>query len=134
MSRTWALQQAVYEVLAADAGLIEELGDPPRLYDDAPKAAVFPYVLLGETRESAIAGDDGLFEHDIRLQIFSKHGGRKEVKRIADRLYDALQDADLAIEGARLVSLRFVFADAFRRDGGETYQGAVRFRAVTENA
>jgi hypothetical protein len=127
----WTLQKAVFARLMADAGLKAEIGDPPRLYDDPPADAVFPYVLLGEARVSPLAGVDGGLEHEIRLQIFSRYAGRREVKRIIDALYDALHEADFAVEGATLVNIRFVFGDAFRRAGTETYQGVARFRAVT---
>jgi len=131
VTHAWPLQKAVYLALAADAALKAEIGDPPRLYDDAPASAAFPYVLLGETRESPLAGHEAGFEHDLRFHVFSKHGGRREVKRILAALYDALHDAELDVEGARLVSMRFVFSDIFRRDP-ELYAGAARFRAVTE--
>ena len=131
MSHSWALQKALYLALASNAGLKAEIGDPPRLYDDAPAGAALPYLLLGEAREAPLAGHDGAFEHDLRFTAHSRHGGRREVKRVVAALYDALQDAAIAVEGARLVSLRFVFADVFRRDG-ELYSAVVRFRAVTE--
>lgn len=131
MSHSWPLQKALYLALAGDAGLKGEIGDPPRLYDDPPAGAAFPYVLLGEAREAPISGHDGAFEHDLRLQIYSRHGGRREVKRVIAALHDALHDAALDVEGARLVSLRFVFADIFRRDGA-LFAGVARFRAVTE--
>ncbi|MEQ8177931.1 MAG: DUF3168 domain-containing protein [Amphiplicatus sp.] len=133
MKDAWPLQQAVYLALAGDAALKAEIGDPPRLYDDAPANAAFPYVLLGETRTAPLAGCETGFEHDLRFHVFSKHGGRRELKRILAALYDALHDADLDIEGARLVSMRFVFSDIFRRDP-QVYAGAARFRAVTEES
>ncbi len=53
------------------------------------------------------------------------------VKRILSAVYDALHDAALTVTGHDLINIRFVFADAFRRSDGETYQGVARFRAVT---
>lgn len=127
-----AMHKAVYAALFADAGVRAELGDPPRLYDDAPKAAAYPYALLGEGRAAPLAGVDGAFEHDIRIRMVSRHAGRAEIRRLIDVFYDALHEADLAVEGFRLVSIRFVFADALRRGESDLYQGAARFRAVTE--
>lgn len=128
---SWPLQKALYQRLAADAALMEEIGDPPRLYDDPPPDAAFPYVVLGEARAAPVPGADGLFEHDLRLHVHSRHAGRRDVKRILDRLYDALEGADFPVEGARLVSARFVFADVFRREEG-VFTGVARFRLVTE--
>lgn len=130
----WSLQRAVYAHLRADAGLAAEIGDPPRVYDDPPDDAVFPYLALGETRARDWPGVVGGLEHEIRLYAFSRHAGRREVKRIIAAVYDALHEAPLAPDGLHLVSLRFVFADAFQRQDGETYQGVARFRAVTQPA
>ena len=44
-----ALRAAVHDALIADAGLVSVLGGP-RVYDEAPRGAVFPYVTLGESR------------------------------------------------------------------------------------
>lgn len=130
----WAIQKAVYAALAANADLKAELGDPVRIYDEPPKGAVYPYAVLGEGRAAPLAGHDGATEHDIRLQIYSRHGGRREVRRIIDALHDALHDADFEVESHRLVNCRFVFADIFSRTENDVYHGAARFRAVVENA
>jgi hypothetical protein len=132
--RSFSLQQAIYGALAADPGVQAELGAPARVFDDPPADAALPYAVIGETRASRIPGHPTGVEHEIRIEIVSRHAGRREVKRILDRLYDALHEAELALDGARLVNLRFVFADVFRRDGGEVYAGLARFRAVTEAA
>lgn len=128
---SWALQKAVYARLSTDAALKDLVGDPPRIYDGAPVSTAFPYVTLGETRVRNWAGvSDGL-EHDLRVHVFSRYQGRREVKQVLNAVYDALHDAPLALPGQRLVSLRFVFADVFpRRDGG-VFEGVSRFRAMT---
>lgn len=131
-SAQWELQRAIYAALSADAALKSEIGDPARVYDDPPEDAAFPYVTIGEARARNIAGVDGALEHDVRLTVFSRYAGRREVKRIMGALYDALHEAPLILSGFRLVQIRFVFADAFRRQDGDAYQGAMRFRAVTE--
>ncbi len=132
MSAQWELQKAVYQALAQDAALQAEIGDPPRIYDDPPPDAAFPYLTLGEARAADWKGVEGGLEHDIRLHVFSRYAGRREVKRIIGAVYDALHDAALTLAGHQLVNIRFVFGDAFRRQDGETYQGVARFRAVTQ--
>ena len=127
-----SLQKAIYSHLMADAGIKAEIGDPARIYDDPPASAVFPYLTLGETKASALSGVDGAVEHDIRLYAYSKYAGRLEIKRIMGAVYDALHDAPLMPQDHQLISLRFVFNDAFRRIDGETYQAVSRFRAVTQ--
>ena len=128
----WELQKAVYQTLSADAAIKAEVGDPARIFDDPPPDAVFPYLTLGEARASDWKGVEGGLEHDLRLYVFSRYAGRREVKRILSAVYDALHDAALTLSGHDLIHIRFVFADAFRRTDGETYQGVARFRAVTQ--
>ncbi|MFQ5563874.1 MAG: DUF3168 domain-containing protein [Parvularculaceae bacterium] len=128
----WNLQKAIFAHLSADAGVKVELGDPARIHDDPPPGAPFPYLTIGEARASDWSGVPGGAEHDVKLHIFSRYAGRREIKRIIAAVYDALHEAAFTIEGHRLVNIRFVFADSFRRADGETYQGVMRFRAVTE--
>lgn len=128
----WELQKAVYQTLAADAALQAEIGDPARIFDDPPPDALFPYLTLGEARMSDWKGVEGGLEHDVKLHVFSRYAGRREVKRILGAVYDALHEAALTVTGHDLINIRFVFADAFRRSDGETYQGVARFRAVTQ--
>ena len=127
----WELQKAVYQTLSADAAIKAAVGDPARIFDDPPPDALFPYLTLGEARASDWKGVEGGLEHDLRLYVFSRYAGRREVKRILSAVYDALHEAALTLTGHDLINIRFVFADAFRRTDGETYQGVARFRAVT---
>ncbi len=128
----WGLQKAVYNQLIIDDALKALLGDPPRLYDGPPRKAVFPYAALGETRVKDWPGVDGGLEHDLRVHVFSRYEGRREVKEILNAVYDALHERDFSVEGRRLVHIRFVFADIFPRNDGGVFQGVSRFRAVTE--
>lgn len=127
-----ALQQAVYNALTLSLIIRTELGDPPRVYDDVPKNAAFPYVIVGEGRARPLNGVEGAFEHEFIISIVSRHAGRAEVRRLIDALYDALHEAVFPVVGHRLVGIRFVFADAVRRGENDIYRGAVKFRAVTE--
>lgn len=127
-----SLQKAIYASLMADAAIKAEVGDPARIYDAPPADAVFPYLTIGETKTRPLSGIDGAVEHDVRLYAYSKYAGRLEIKRIMGAVYDVLHDAPLQPLDHQLVSLRFVFADAFRRTDGETYQAVSRFRAVTQ--
>ncbi len=126
----WALQKAVHGAISADAGLAALLGDPPRIYDVAPRRPVFPFATYGQWRATAYAGIAGGLEHDIRIRVFSRYEGRRETRAIMAALHDALQDAELAPDGRTLVSLRFVFSDVFLRGDGATWSGVMRFRAV----
>lgn len=127
-----SLQKAIYASLMADAGVKAEIGDPARIYDAPPADAIFPYLSIGESRTRPLAGIDGAVEHEVRLYAYSKYAGRLEIKRIMGAVYNALHDAPLQLQDHQLISLRFIFNDAFRRNDGETYQAVSRFRAVTQ--
>ena len=129
---TAALRAAIHEALTADAVLTGLLGGP-KIYDEPPATAAFPYVTLGEARVSDFsAGDDALQEHQLTLHAWSRQGGHKEAHMIAGALLQALDDAPLSPDGHRLVNLRFSLADIRREADGRTYHALVRFRAVTE--
>ena len=127
-----ALRAAIHDALVADGALIALLGGP-KVYDEPPQAAAFPYVTLGEARVSdfSTASDAGE-EHRLTLHAWSRQGGHKQAHIIAGALLQALDDAPLAVAGHRLVNFRFSTADVRRESDGHTYRALVRFRAVTE--
>ncbi|MGC1467721.1 MAG: DUF3168 domain-containing protein [Pseudolabrys sp.] len=129
-----ALRAAVHDALIADASLTSLLGGP-KIYDEPPRAAAFPYVTLGETRISDYsAGDEAGEEHQLVLHAWSRQGGHKEAHVITGALLSALDDAPLTLTDHTLVNFRFAVADVRREADGRTYHALVRFRAVTEPA
>jgi len=129
-----ALRAAVHDALAADAALTALLGGP-KVYDEPPRAAAFPYVTLGETRIADFStGTESGAEHQLTLHAWSRQGGHKEAHLIAGALLAALDDAALALTDHTLVNFRFAVADVRREADGRTYHALVRFRAVTEPA
>ncbi|MEL7027679.1 MAG: DUF3168 domain-containing protein [Pseudomonadota bacterium] len=132
MSSAWALQEAVYAALAADPGVKALLGDPARIYDDAPIDAIFPFLAIGQARHDDWPGAPNGAVHALSLHAWSRYAGRKEIKDIMAAVYAVLHDQSLSVYGFHLVNMRFVFADVFRKQDGDTYQGLMRYRAVTE--
>jgi len=130
----WALQKAVYQTLQADAALKSLIGDPPRVFDAAPRNGPFPFVVFGDARETRIAGADALVEHDVRINVHSRYEGRREAKEIVTAIVSALDDAPLILDGFALISLRATFSDIVHRQEIDAWQGVIRFRAVTEKA
>lgn len=129
-----ALRAAVYEALAANSQLVAALGGS-KIYDEPPKAAVFPYVTMGEARIADFsAGSESSEEHQLTLHAWSRQGGHKEAHVIAAALLQALDDAPLTLADHQLINLRFAVADVRREADGRTYHALVRFRAVTEPA
>ena len=127
-----ALRAAVHGALTADPSLVSVLGGP-KIYDETPPGAAFPYVTLGEARVADFStGAEPAAEHLLTLHAWSRQGGHREAHVIAGALLNALDDAPLALAGHRLVNLRFSVADVRREADGRTYHALVRFRAVTE--
>jgi hypothetical protein len=128
-----ALRAAVHAALTADAALTAALGGP-KIYDEPPREAAFPYVTLGEMRiaDFSAGSEEPALEHQLTLHAWSRQGGHREAHVIAGALLQALDDAPLMLAGHRLVNFRFSTADVRRESDGRTYRALVRFRAVTE--
>jgi Protein of unknown function (DUF3168) len=127
-----ALRAAVHDALMSDARVTSVLGGP-KIYDEPPRAAVFPYVTLGEARIADFsAGNERSEEHQLTLHAWSRQGGHREAHMITGALMQALDDAPLALTDHHLVNFRFAVADVRREGDGRTYHALVRFRAVTE--
>jgi Protein of unknown function (DUF3168) len=129
-----SLRAAIHGALTTDAALIVLLGGP-KIFDEVPLGAAFPYVTLGEARISDFSsGDAPGEEHQMTLHAWSRQGGHREAHLIAGALLQALDDAPLTLAGHALVNFRFAAADVRREADGRTYHALVRFRAVTEPA
>jgi hypothetical protein len=129
-----ALRAAIHDALAADAALVNVLGGP-KIYDEPPRGAAFPYVTLGESRIADFStGSEAGEEHQLTLHAWSRQGGHKQAHLIAGALLAALDDAPLDLADNHLVNFRFAVADVRREADGRTYHALVRFRAVTEPA
>ena len=127
-----ALRRALRDGLLAHAPLVEALGGP-KIWDEPPRDAAFPYVTLGEARVTDWStGSSSGHEHALTLHVWSRQGGQTEAQVVAGEIVAALEQVPLAPAGHRLVNLRFATADIRREEDGRTWHGVVRFRAVTE--
>jgi len=129
----WALQQAMFAGLSANAQVQAVLGNPPRLYDAVPRDAVFPYAVIGDGQEAdwSTATEQGS-EHTLAIHIWSRSGGHRESKQTAEAIRGALDGAALALVGFALIDIAFQSADYARQLDGETWRASLRFRAITE--
>ena len=67
-----ALRAAVHDALVANAALTNLLGGP-KVYDEPPRSAAFPYVTLGETRIADFStGTESAEEHQLMLHAWSR--------------------------------------------------------------
>jgi hypothetical protein len=131
---TWALQRSVYQALAGSSDLTTLLG-ATRIYDDAPQAASYPFVTLGQSviRDWSTGTEDGA-EHNLTLHVWSRTGSKKQVHRIIEAIKDVLHDQPLMLADHHLINLRHEFSEARLDPDGDTFHGIVRYRAVTEPA
>ncbi|MEM9421735.1 MAG: DUF3168 domain-containing protein [Pseudomonadota bacterium] len=128
----WSLQLGLYDVLRQSAEVQSALGNPARIFDAVPPDTAFPFITIGEARVDDYPGVSGAREHDIRIHIYTRWGGRQEVKQIADSISNLLHEREYPLADHQIVQSRFVFADIFRQLDADTYQGVMRFRIVTE--
>lgn len=131
MDADLALQKALYARLADSADLAVLVAT--RIYDNVPGDTGFPYLTLGDAQvEDWSVGEATGAEHRLTFNAYTRGGGRAEAKAILGAVNAALHDAELTLEGHRLVNLRFLSAETMREADGATWRGAIRFRAVTE--
>jgi hypothetical protein len=131
-SSALALQQSIFSTLGAHPDIIALLG-APRIYDQVPQPATYPYVSFGQsiTRDADTSSESG-DEHMLTLHIWSRAEGRKETHELINAVRSALHQQALTLTGHRLVNLRHEFSEARREPDGDTIHGLVRLRAVTE--
>jgi hypothetical protein len=131
---SFALQKAIHAALTTNPALLALLGGP-RVHDDVPRGAPFPYVTFAHSieRDWSTGGEEG-HEHIVTLHVWSRAAGSKEAQEIIAAIRSALHDQPLTLSGHRLVNLRQEFSEVRRDADGETYHGLVRLRAVTEPA
>ncbi|SER19963.1 Protein of unknown function [Faunimonas pinastri] len=127
-----ALQKAVYAALSSDALLVTLLGGS-RIYDEVPRNAAAPYVHLGEMTASdwSTSTEEGA-EIAFAHAVWTRDPGRSSGLAIAERLVELLHEADLPLDGHRLVNLRHTKTETSRAEKPAGRRTLVRFRAVTE--
>lgn len=133
MSPDLALHKALFDHLRADADLAALLGDPPRVHDETPAQPVWPLVVFGRAETRPWGGLDGEgLEHALTLTALSRFDGAEEARAIVAALRARLHNAELPLDGWRLVNLRVTYGDVFRAADGRGFRGVIRVRAVTE--
>lgn len=123
---SFALQVALFARLEA------EVSCP--VFDGAPMDQVMPYVSLDS--EVSVPSDILSKRRDTRLiymSVWSSFKGQEEVKRIMAEIDAAVHQRPLPLETGRVISIRVDRKHAQRDADGETYQGSVTLRVLTEH-
>jgi hypothetical protein len=130
---SWALQQAIFATLVASDEVRDIAGDPPRVFDAVPRGSAFPYIVIGEDLESdwSTQTSEGS-SHLVTIHIWSRTAGRRETRLAAQAVMDALDGAQLTLDGQALVDLRWLDSQSLRESDGETVHARLRFRALLE--
>lgn len=129
MTTPTALMEAIAEELRGNSALSALLGGQ-KIYGVEQAEAPFPYVTMGG--DLCRPGEGATEEHQITLHAWTRQGGHREAHLIAGAILNALDEASFAIQGHRLINIKFGLADIRREADGRTYHALVRFRAVTE--
>ena len=129
-----ALESAILAVLAANEGVAAVLGEPIRVLEhDSPKPA-FPYLEIAR-HSSEPAGSAGVeaSEHRIDVVAISRLDAGSGSLAVIGAVREALQAAELALDGWRCVLLLPVFVDTLRESVGR-WRTVMRLRALVEAA
>jgi len=127
-----ALQKALIAHLRTDGTVRALLGDPARVWDEAPRDAAWPRLVVGRSESRPVAAEGCGVEHALTLRCASRFSGTEEAKAVLAAVRAALHDVTLEADGVRTVSIRTTYADVFRSADLKRVWGVVRVRAVTE--
>lgn len=126
------LQLAIIRTLKAAPALAAIVAG--RVYHNAPPAnAAKPYVSLGPSQISPDLADEYEGQRE-RFQIdgWSSAPGPTEAKQMGAAIHDALQDADLAIDGHRCIDVQIEQTRYLVDADGVTQHAVLIFTATTE--
>lgn len=125
-----ALQAAILARLKSDGACVALLGT--RVWDQPRADPDSPYLVFGRAETRPVRAEGCGYEHRLTLTCVSTYGGSGEAKAVVAAVRAALETAELAPVGWRLVDLRVTYADVFRAADLRRTFGVVRVRAVTE--
>jgi hypothetical protein len=130
---SWALQQAIFAVLASSDEVQAVAGDPPRVFDAVPRGSTFPYIVIGDDIETDWSTQTSAgSSHLVTIHIWSRAAGRRETRLAAQAVIDTLDGADVTLDGQALIDLRWLDSQSSRESDGETVHAKLRFRALLE--
>ena len=125
------LQQGIYDALTGNGALMAIITgvyadiQPPNLPEDD---AAFPYVVIGN---DSLAASDTKTTNGVRaalqIDVWSRQNNLTEAKDVGSAVYDVLQKADLAIEGANHILTRATGQDYSTDPDGHTKRGLLTF-------
>lgn len=127
------LRAAIRARCLADPTLAALMGGSARLFDEPPRGEPPVYGLFGDAtlRDWSDTGGRG-HEQDLAIVVWARPGSAASGLAAAARISDLLDDADLALDGHRLVALAATAMDVDRDPDTRQARATLRLRAVTE--
>lgn len=117
------VQQGLYGKLANDGLLMSMITD---VFDQVPERAQLPYVVIGDGAITPVASDVPLGSTvRIRMRVYSKKPGRKEVLLIMNRIYGLLHHGALMLAESEVISIRVENASTSLLADGKTIEGTM---------
>jgi len=139
-----ALQDAVYDLLAADGTLTAALSaawdftpifaDVPQV-EEAEDASYYPFISFGP--DTTTPFDSKTFTGGraiLQINVWSRAADYTECKQVAERVYTLLHKQDLTISGANHVITYLDNVDFTIDPDGETRRGLILMTVVYENS
>lgn len=104
-----------------------------RIFDRPPRAADWPYVVIGERQDLDWSTDctPGA-ELWLTLHVWSNAVGAGEAADLCHAIRRALDGHEAMLSGHRLVYLDYVRSEVFQDRNPELTHGVVTFHAITE--
>ena len=128
-----ALRGAILGRAQADPMLAALMGGTVRLHDETPRAAEPVYAVFGEAAaRDWSTGSDAGHAHEAAIVVWGAPGSACMALDAAARLADLLHEADLTLDGHRLVSLRVAAMETGRDDKTGFARAVLRLTALTE--
>lgn len=128
-----ALRRAILDRAQADPDLAALMGGTARLHDEPPRAAEPVYAVFGDVNAEDWSTDtDRGHLQTLSLVVWAKPGSARSALLAAERLSALLHEADLPLDGQRLVTLRVTGVSATRDEKTQLARVSVALRAVTE--
>lgn len=128
-----SLQTAIYAHLMTDPA-VDTLVEGA-VYDDVPPDAPDLFVAIGAERATGVGDSGGAGAiHLLEISVVTRREGYLAAKAVAVAVSDALSGTDLTLARGRLVSLRFLRANAKRDKTEGTRRIDLTFRARTDDS
>ncbi len=134
---SWPLQQAVFELLSADAAVAGLVGTriydaPVPLGEEAEPDGL--YVTIGDERveDWSTATDRGA-AHMLTIAVHAPRRGFSEAKQAAGAISEVLLGGELVLTRGRAVLVRFAGARTRRAENDALRRIEMRFRVTVED-